>query len=328
MGYPRKNLISLEDTPYYHCTARCVRRAWLCGVDEYAGKDHSHRKEWVTRRIGQLCSMFAIEVCAYAVMSNHYHLVLYVDAARARRWTQREVVGHWTRLFRAPHVVRQWLAGETAEEERLRAEEIIECWRRRLHEVSWFMRCLNEHLARLANAEDRCTGRFWEGRFKSHALLDESALLTAMAYVDLNPIRAGIARTPEGSAFTSIYDRIRRFNPRERAARSRIKLRPFRDEVEAPRSAVPYELSDYLSLVDWTGRSIRVGKPGFIKAELPPILRRLNIECESWQLLMNRRGTLFGRAMGHLDAVRIQAVTLGRSWVRGMRSAERAVPAS
>lgn len=68
MGYARKNLISLQDTPYYHCIARCVRRAWLWGEDEYAGKNYSHRKQWVIERLEQLCSIFSIEVCAYAVM--------------------------------------------------------------------------------------------------------------------------------------------------------------------------------------------------------------------------------------------------------------------
>lgn len=88
MGYARKNLVSLQDTPYYHCIARCVRRAWLWGFDEYAGKDYSHRKQWIVDRLAQLCDMFAIEVCAFAVMSNHYHLVLYVDA-------QQTGLTHW-----------------------------------------------------------------------------------------------------------------------------------------------------------------------------------------------------------------------------------------
>jgi hypothetical protein len=91
MGYARKNLVSLQDTPYYHCVARCVRRAWLWGVDEYAGTDYSHRKQWVIERLAQLCRIFSIEVCAYAVMSNHYHVVLFVNRERARQWSQRTI---------------------------------------------------------------------------------------------------------------------------------------------------------------------------------------------------------------------------------------------
>jgi REP element-mobilizing transposase RayT len=328
MGYARKNLVSLQDTPYYHCIARCVRRAWLWGFDEYAGKDYSHRKQWVIDRLKQLCAIFPIEVCAYAVLSNHYHLVLYVDAPRARRWTKREVVERWTVLFQAPTLVKRWSSGEALEAERLAAEAIIERWRVRLCDISWFMRCLNEHLARLANAEDECTGRFWEGRFKSQALLDEAGLLTAMAYVDLNPIRAGIATTPENSDFTSICQRIKRLAVLERNGASEsslaeVPLRTFSDEGGESIDAIPYTLRDYLGLVDWSGRAIRTGKRGFIDAELPPILKRLNIDSEAWALLISRRGTMFGRAMGRLDTMRLHAATLGQSWVRGVRNAER-----
>ena len=187
-----------------------MRRAWLWGYDEYAGKDYSHRKAWVLERLRELSSVFAIDICAYAVMSNHYHLVLHVDAARARQWTREEVVARWSRLFKRPVLIERWQQSECDEAVRAAVEEIIADWRGRLFDISWYMRCLNESLARLANAEDECTGRFWEGRFKSQALLDEAGLLTAMAYVDLNPIRAGIAARPENSDFTSIQDRIMR----------------------------------------------------------------------------------------------------------------------
>ena len=323
MGYARKNLVSLQDTPYYHCIARCVRRAWLWGRDEYAGKDYSHRKQWVIDRIGQLSSIFAMDVCAYAVMSNHYHLVLYVDAARARSWTQHEVIERWTVLFRAPTLIQRWLSAEALEAEQRAAEVIIERWRSRLQDVSWFMRCLNEYLARLANAEDQCMGRFWEGRFKSQALLDEAGLLTAMAYVDLNPVRAGIARTPETSEFTSIQDRIRSAKAAENRAGSEIALRRFSDEAALGKGSIPFALRDYLALIDWSGRSIRAGKRGFIDPSAPPILKRLGIEQDSWGLLMTQRGRLFGRAMGRLDLMRLHAATLGQSWIRGLGQAER-----
>jgi hypothetical protein len=71
------------------------------------------------------------------------------------------------------------------------------------------MKCLNQPIAKMANKEDNCTGHFWEARFKSQALLTEEALITCMAYVDLNPIRALMANTPETSEHTSIKERIK-----------------------------------------------------------------------------------------------------------------------
>src|SRR5690554_2353719 len=92
MGYARKNLICLNDTPYYHVMSRCVRRAWLCGFDTYTQRDYSHRNAWVIGRLTRLASVFAIDVCACAVMSNRYHLVLHVDRKRAQGWSDQEVI--------------------------------------------------------------------------------------------------------------------------------------------------------------------------------------------------------------------------------------------
>src|SRR5690606_7132516 len=154
MTYARKSLVCLQDTPYYHVVARCVRRAWLWGFDEYAGKDYSHRKDWVLERLQQLSHVFSIDVCAYAVMSNHYHLVVHVDQKRAREWPPHEVAARWTKLFSCPPLVERWLCGQGGRAEQEMARRIVESWRARLLDVSWYMRCLNEHLARRANAED------------------------------------------------------------------------------------------------------------------------------------------------------------------------------
>jgi len=319
MGYARKSQISLQETPYYHCIGRCVRRAWLWGYDKYSGKDYSHRKQWVIDRLTEFCARFAIEVCAYAVMSNHYHVVLYVDVLRARQWSEKEVVRRWTAFFGTRELVRRYLHEKASQAEQDAPKEIIETWRARLMDMSWFMRCLNEHLARRANAEDGCTGRFWEGRFKSQALLDEAGLLTAMAYVDLNPIRAGIAATPEESEFTSIYERIRIFQGRRSHG---LRLRRFH-ESKSKHEGLPYSLKEYLQLVDWTGRAIRVDKRGAIDSQLPPILQRLNIDKEAWIESMRPRGNVFGRAMGRLNHLEIHARALGQAWIKGLRQAER-----
>jgi hypothetical protein len=178
---------------------------------------------------------------------------------------------------------------------------------------------MNEHLARKANAEDHCTGRFWEGRFKCQALLDEAAILTAMAYVDLNPIRAGIASTLEDAEFTSIHQRIQTIRGRSPEG---PKLRHFH-ETGSKRDSIPFSLNDYLQLVDWTGRSIRRDKRGAIDHSLPPILQRLNIDEEAWLESMRPKGNVFGRAMGKLNHLKIHARALGQSWIKGLRQAER-----
>jgi REP element-mobilizing transposase RayT len=277
-----------------------------------------------------LSQVFAIEICAYAVMSNHYHLVLYVDREQAKRWTAEQVIHRWSKLHRLPYLIQRYRAPDLSAAEREAAEKLIDIWRKRLFDISWFMRHLNEHLARRANAEDECTGRFWEGRFKSQALLDEAGLLTAMAYVDLNPIRAGIAKRPEESKFTSIYQRIQQMRPAKPEGSAKtpidapiVRLRPFSDQADNNKAAIPYISRDYLQLVDWSGRSIREGKRGNIDSKLPPILTRLNIDSDAWQLAMARKGTILGRAMGRLDLMRLHAATLGQAWIRGLKRCER-----
>jgi putative transposase len=167
MTLARRQQISLEETPFYHCLARCVRRAFLCGEDSLTGQSFEHRKPWIVDKLKELAEIFAIDVCAYAVMSNHYHVVLRVDSARAQGWSDEEVIFRWRRLFRGGVLVERFLKGEaTTRAERDKVAELTAQWRGRLWDISWFMRCLNESIARQANQEDGCKGRFWEGRFK------------------------------------------------------------------------------------------------------------------------------------------------------------------
>ena len=209
MTRPRKQLISLAETPYYHITSRCVRRAFLCGTDHYSGQCYEHRRQWVVDRIRLLSSLFAIDVCAYAVMSNHYHLVLKLCPEQLEGLSDADIVDRWCCLFRGPILIRRLRNGEgLSTAERNTVSDIIIVMRNKLSSISWFMRCLNQSIARQANLEDKCTGKFWEARFHSQALKTEEALLSCMAYVDLNPIRAGLADDLESSNYTSIQERI------------------------------------------------------------------------------------------------------------------------
>ncbi|WP_391570515.1 transposase, partial [Shewanella algae] len=255
MPRPRYAQVSLEDTPFYHCISRCVRRAFLCGVDDYSGKSYEHRRDWVESRLLELAAVFAIDLCAYAVMSNHLHLVLRVDLKTATEWTLEQVLQRWHLLYSGTLLSQRFLRGETLSDiEYLTLQQTTEVYRQRLMDISWFMRALNEPIARQANREDGCSGRFWEGRFKSQALLDDAAVLACMAYVDLNPIRAGIAKTPEDSDYTSIQRRIQAAMQGENTP----ELLPFvgNERLNIPQG-LHFEAKDYLQLVDDTGRIIR-----------------------------------------------------------------------
>lgn len=287
MPKPRKAQISLETTPYYHCVSRCVRRAYLCGMDSHTGKSYEHRRQWIVDRMKLLAEIFAIDICAYAVMSNHYHVILHVDTVIAAGWNEQAVIDRWERLFSLPVIVQRYRAREAiSNAERDVISELVTKWRKRLHDISWFMRCINEPIARQANQEDGCTGRYWEGRYKSQALLDEKALAACMAYVDLNPVRAGMAKTPEQSEYTSIAERTDKFKrgqDRAKQANNPAGLLPFAGNPrKSMPKGLPFRMKDYLELVDWTGRAILEHKRGHIPGNQPPILDRLQIDSRHW----------------------------------------------
>jgi REP element-mobilizing transposase RayT len=278
MTTPRSCQIDLGSTPFYHCIARCVRRSYLTGYNFDLKKDFSHRKPWIVDRIKFLAKAFYINICAYAIMSNHYHLVLHVDDTAASHASLDELLYRWHLVFPADSLRLQKLIQTTYDNEALK-ESITKKLKSRLSSISWYMRCLNEVIARLANKEDNCKGRFWEGRFKSQALLDEGALLCAMAYVDLNPVRAGIASTPENSDYTSIQERIRQFAKTANSSQP-YDLMPFQSKVE--RVYIDFKLEDYFRLVDETGRLIRNDKKGAIPESLMPLLDRIQLTQEGW----------------------------------------------
>jgi REP element-mobilizing transposase RayT len=318
MTRPRSSLVSVGDTPYYHCICRCVRRAWLCGEDPVSGKSFEYRKEWMRARLALLTEIFAIRLCAYAVMSNHYHLVVRLAPEQVAFWSDLEVAERWTRIFTGPLSIQRFLhAQELTTAEQAQVKETLDLWRARLADLSWFMRCLNESLARQANAEDGCTGRFWEGRFKSQALLDEAALLTAMVYVDLNPIRAGVADTLRAAAFTSVQQRLHEAAGDQlpcAAAASFPRLLPFADRNEEV--AIPFRLQDYLELAEVTGHCAVPGKSGVL-APPPGLLNRVGLEPAGWLAAVTRRQARFELFLGAPRRLRVLAAARGWKWIRG-----------
>jgi REP element-mobilizing transposase RayT len=263
--------------------------------------NYEHRRDWLEDKLHQTADAFAIKLCAYAVMNNHYHVVLNVRSDMAASWSNFEVVERWHRLFSGTPLSQQFELGANLNKgEKEQLSKDIAVWRQRLTDISWFMRIVNESIARQANSEDECTGRFWEGRFKSQALLDDKALLACMAYVDLNPIRADIAKTPERSEYTSVKHRI-----------ESIKLGiPHRETIEgfvgskSEDIGIPFLLADYLDLVDWTGRILRSDKRGSISTDLPPILERLNFNNKNWNTLIISFEAQFSHWVGREETVR------------------------
>jgi len=323
----RKHQVNLEITRYYHCISRCVRRAFLCGYDKQITKNFDHRKRWLIDQMYSLAEIFSIKICAYAVMSNHYHIVFFVDKDEAIEWSHQEVINRWAKLFPMSKA-KTWLElGLNLEE--LTADQVlyVEQLRVQLYDISWFMRKINEYIARQANQEDECTGRFWEGRFKSQALLDESAVLACMAYVDLNPIRAGLCSAPEDSKFTSIQARIRAYQAGEDIPIALCQFESIQSsEAECKkrdRAFIPCSFLDYLELVDTTGRLIQQGKRGTIPSSLSPILNRLHIKSESWVDTVICLAQSFATFMGRPESIESCMVELDRPGMRGLKQSRR-----
>ena len=354
---PRTYVLDESEVGVYHCINRCVRRAFLCGTDAATGHCFDHRKQWIQDRLEYLAGQFGIDVLGFAVMSNHLHAVLRNRPDVVAQWSDEEVVGRWWMLF--PKRRKEDGSPADPQEHELQmlaadADKLAEL-RKRLSSLSWFMRCLAEPIARASNREDKCTGRFWEGRFKCQPLLDESAVAACMAYVDLNPIRARIAKTPQSSRFTSIYERMQSMkaengrqedekakradgeaedkslehkrpaaphdgwlSPVELARDERSERKPVRTRRASNKGCLAMSLADYLRLLDWTGRQLRRDKRGAIPADVSGILERLQISEAGWIDLVHDFGRLFHRAAGRPASLACEAERCSRRWLQGI----------
>ena len=332
----RGEYVNPEEVQILHLVNRCVRRAYLCGKDPYTGQSFEHRREWIRKRLEFLASVFGIDCLTYTVMSNHIHLILRSRPDIVREWSDKEVACRWLRLF----PTRREKDGSPADPEDFEVSMItsdkkkLAEIRRRLSDASWWMRCTAENIARRSNKEDQCTGRFWEGRYKAQVILDEASLLACAAYVDLNPVRAAMAKTPEESEFTGAKDRIDDLAQRatqskgthewERSRRreksgwlSPLEINERTDPAGTDASPVArraslkgflsMSLADYLALLDWTGRQLRRKKRGVIPDHLAPILERIGLDPDCWCELVQKFGKLFKRAAGKAESLADEA---------------------
>ena len=315
MTISRSRLVDASVSRWYHCISRCVRRAHLMGDETAPG-----RKDWIENRLKELDQIFAVSVGGFSLMDNHLHLLLRIDPEVASNWSDSEVVERWFRLFPPRGSDRKPMkASKEMVAARVGNMEWVSSARKRLSSLGWFMKCLKEPLARMANKQDKCTGAFFEGRFKSIAILDEESLVSVCAYIDLNPVAAGIAATPEASEHTSIKARVEHVVSNGRAedlkaaelgsvAAVRVSggledelwLVPVEDRRglgavrEGMRSG--FTLGQYVMLVEYTGRMLRDGKAS-ISAEVADVFARLGCTPETWGVRMSKLagGRLLGR---------------------------------
>ena len=310
MTSARNHQLFFNQPTFYHLTSRCVRRAFLCGKDKFTGKCYDHRKTWLERRLFELSKWFYIDFYGYAILSNHYHLIVQTRPDLILKARDEQIALRWCRVFPQR---------DADEDQRVQAlcqnKAKLNILRQRLGDISWLMRCLNEGLARAANKEDRCNGRFWQGRFHSQVLLDEAAVVTCMAYVDLNPMRAGIATTPESSEFTSIHYRIYNHVLSE-------PLKPISPSMVGT-SYLPLNLSfaEYRGLVEETSKLHASTQIKKIPDPVMQILDRLEIQSVTYSRVMNRFSRLFYRAIGCVESLEEFSTALGQHWVKGRRAA-------
>lgn len=355
----RGEYVNPHEVQILHCVQRCVRQAFLCGLDKNTGSNFEHRREWIRARFEFLASVFGIDCLTYTVMSNHLHVVLRSRPDVVKTWSDEEVARRWLRLF----PTRKDKQGKTLPPTDSDLGMIVNNptrlaqVRERLSDVSWWMRCTAENIARRANREEEISGRFWQGRYKAQLLLDEASLLACSMYVDLNPVRAAMAQSPETSEYTGAKDRIDDLKERGRSKRKR-RARSTHDWERSPRRErsgwlAPVEmdqrgatgpepgrtgrrassrgylsisLARYLDLLDWTGRQLRQGKRGKIPSDLAPILERIGVSSSSWCDLVKKFGRQFKRAAGTPESVSCEAARRNQTYLQAPGASAFAIP--
>jgi REP element-mobilizing transposase RayT len=297
------------------------------------GEGALDRKQWIEERLELLAENFSISVGGFSILENHLHVLCRLDPDDASRWKPKEVLRRWIAIYPPPKlalddpkVVKQWIKQQVKDKKR------VKVLHKRLTNLGWFMKSLKEPLARMANKADGCSGAFWASRYKSIAILDDEALLATSTYIDLNPVAAGIAETPENSPHTSLKQRVDHAKNQGELDRLGAALNgsvagsqasgnieqdhwlvPIEDrrvdnnsETTSNREGMlgSFSLGNYLMLVDYTGRLYRQGKVR-MNGAIKDVFDRLGISNESWSariknMLISRdlRGSFFAADPG------------------------------
>ena len=341
----RGEVVDPTEVQVFHVLNRTVRRCWLFGEDPLTGINYDHRKEWIEERLRHFASQFGIDLLSYAILSNHYHLMLRSRPDVVATWDDTEVARRW--LMICPH--RREKDGTPCEPNKQELDAIRNCQQKlteirlRLSDISWWMRLLDQRIARRCNDEDEAKGRFFEDRFKAVPLIDEQAVTACAVYIDLNLIRACIAETVELSDHTSGQLRARAWQAKTREFASEVSATPEHCRIAKMSSSeksvdaflAPVSVSGvseqpgpmasrtgrrcsdkgflqmseqaYLELLDWTARQTAAGKRGRTNGEQPPILVRLGLPASVWLEMVADFGKLFPTMAGlphHVERVR------------------------
>ena len=279
MTRPRSEIVDRENGGIYHVGGRCVRRAMLLGEDPESGRDFSHRRGWIVNLALHFAEVFTVHVVEYAVMSNHYHLVVLYRPQDRLELSDEDVARRWLRLFppRDPQHLEARVAALLEDPERLAV------LRDRLGDLSWYMARLNETVARRANAEDDCTGKFWQGRFASKDLPDERSVWACMAYDALNPVRADIADGVDDADHTGLQARVQEAEAEPERLDQPLAPLAVRDgrvaSAPPPAPTLDISLRDYRAHVEWTAGLLRDDTPA---VRAPPRLG----DATSWLRLV------------------------------------------
>lgn len=306
MPQARRLVLPVGSRQTYHVISRCSRRDWLLG------RDRSHRKDWAVGLLDQLLGWFSIDLQAYAIMSNHIHLVLRPRPDKLECWGAERVarVGLQAIPVRPGNMVTALPVTVANVSAFASNAKWVEDYRSRLSSLSWFMKLFKQRLARRANREDGCSGHFWESRFQTVPLLDNGAVVACMAYVDLNPTRAGIGRSIGDATHCSIRQRMiaggllkadGRDSDEERSLSRRLVPLSACHPVDPRSGEIPrnrLSLDDYLDFMDPQG-----GRR---------LIDRYGLEPASWSTRSREPGAFQGVAVGSRGARQVYAAQHGK----------------
>ena len=330
MRIPRKQQYDQDDPPWLRCISRCVRKSFLCG-DKY-----DHRRVWLEKRIEILAQLYHTDVTAYAIMENHFHIVMRPNVEKVAAMSDVEVANAWLSAMRPMKSDGTYTPVNIVSIDNAVADiEKIQLWRKRIGKVSWFMAALKAPLSRMANKEDNCSSHFWEGRYKSIPLLDRAALISCTVYVDLNPIRAGAADNIQNAQHTSIRKRAAAYAAQhslEITSKCHTAAHKVIDQQNELHEIIKtskwltsittastenngltpgISIEQYIQLIDMTARSF-TNKTKQLHPQAQSTLTELNLNTETWMKSMSRPKNFIGRVIGNAQSLLLEKMRINK----------------